>query len=310
MKGLVYKSTGSWYTVKSETGDTFDCKIKGKLRLKNINSTNPVVVGDFVEFDVEDHDQQEVGIIKKIFERRNYILRKSVNLSKQTHILASNIDLLLLVITLKNPITTTSFIDRFLVSAEAYSIKTLLVFNKCDLYDEADEDSLNSLINIYESIGYETIKTCANSGKGIKELENKISNKTIMLGGHSGVGKTSIINAIDDTLNLKVGNISDQHSQGKHTTTYAELHDLDNNIKLIDTPGIKGFGLYNINNNELSDYFLEFRNSPSCKFHNCIHKQEPGCVIKKEIKNGNISKSRYSNYLLLLEEISNETSFR
>ena len=255
MKGLVYKSTGSWYTVKSETGDTFDCKIKGKLRLENINSTNPVVVGDFVEFDVEDHDQQEVGIIKKIFERRNYILRKSVNLSKQTHILASNIDLLLLVITLKNPITTTSFIDRFLVSAEAYSIKTLLVFNKCDLYDEADEDSLNSLINIYHNIGYETIKTCANSGKGIEELENKISNKTIMLGGHSGVGKTSIINAIDGALNLKVGNISDQHSQGKHTTTYAELYDLENNIKLIDTPGIKGFGLVNYNIDEISNFF-------------------------------------------------------
>ena len=279
MKGLVYKSTGSWYTVKSETGDTFDCKIKGKLRLENINSTNPVVVGDFVEFDVEDHDQQEVGIIKKIFERRNYILRKSVNLSKQTHILASNIDLLLLVITLKNPITTTSFIDRFLVSAEAYSIKTLLVFNKCDLYDEADEDSLNSLINIYDSIGYETIKTCANSGKGIKELENKISNKTIMLGGHSGVGKTSIINAIDGALNLKVGNISDQHSQGKHTTTYAELYDLENNIKLIDTPGIKGFGLVNYNIDEISNFFPEFLNVKSkCKFNNCIHLNEPKCL--------------------------------
>ena len=263
MKGLVYKSTGSWYTVRSETGNIFDCKIKGKLRLENINSTNPVVVGDFVEFDVEDHDQQEVGIIKKIFERRNYILRKSVNLSKQTHILASNIDLLLLVITLKNPITTTSFIDRFLVSAEAYSIKTLLVFNKCDLYNDVEEDSLNFLIKIYDNIGYETIKTCANSGKGIEELEKKISNKTIMLGGHSGVGKTSIINAIDDALNLKVGNISDQHSQGKHTTTYAELHDLDNNIKLIDTPGIKGFGLVNYNIDEISNFFPEFLNVKS-----------------------------------------------
>ena len=285
MKGLVYKSTGSWYTVKSNTGDTFDCKIKGKLRLENINSTNPVVVGDFVEFDVEDHDQQEVGIIKKIFERRNYILRKSVNLSKQTHILASNIDLLLLVITLKNPITTTSFIDRFLVSAEAYSIKTLLVFNKCDLYDEADEDSLNSLINIYHNIGYETIKTCANSGKGIEELENKISNKTIMLGGHSGVGKTSIINAIDGALNLKVGNISDQHSQGKHTTTYAELYDLENNIKLIDTPGIKGFGLVNYNIDEIGNFFPEFLNVKSkCKFNNCIHLNEPKCYVKEKVK--------------------------
>lgn len=303
MKGLVYKSTGSWYTVKSETGDTFDCKIKGKLRLKNINSTNPVVVGDFVEFDVEDHDQQEVGIIKKIFERRNYILRKSVNLSKQTHILASNIDLLLLIITLKNPITTTSFIDRFLVSAEAYSIKTLLVFNKCDLYNEADEDSLNSLINIYDNIGYETIKTCAKLGKGIKELEKKISNKTIMLGGHSGVGKTSIINAMDGALNLKVGSISDQHSQGKHTTTYAELHDLDNNTKLIDTPGIKGFGLVNYNIDEISNFFPEFFNVKSkCKFNNCIHLNEPKCYVKEKVNSGEISKSRYDSYIQIIND--------
>jgi len=303
LKGLVYKSTGSWYTVKSETGDTFDCKIKGKLRLENINSTNPVVVGDFVEFDVEDHDQQEVGIIKKIFERRNYILRKSVNLSKQTHILASNIDLLLLVITLKNPITTTSFIDRFLVSAEAYSIKTLLVFNKCDLYDEADEDSLNSLINIYHNIGYETIKTCANSGKGIEELENKISNKTIMLGGHSGVGKTSIINAIDDALNLKVGNISDQHFQGKHTTTYAELHDLNNGSKLIDTPGIKGFGLVDFNREEIKDFFPEFVKLKSkCKFNDCMHLNEPKCYIKQKIQTDEISKSRYDSYIQIIND--------
>lgn len=303
MKGLVYKSTGSWYSVKSETGDTFDCKIKGKLRLENINSTNPVVVGDFVEFDVEDQDQQEVGIIKKIFERRNYILRKSVNLSKQTHILASNIDLLLLVITLKNPITTTSFIDRFLVSAEAYSIKTLLVFNKCDLYDEVDEESLNSLIDIYYKIGYETIKTCTKTGKGIKELEKKISNKTIMLGGHSGVGKTSIINAIDGALNLKVGNISDQHSQGKHTTTYAELHDLDNNIKLIDTPGIKGFGLVNYNIDEISNFFPEFFNVKSkCKFNNCIHLNEPKCYVKEKVNSGEISKSRYDSYIQIIND--------
>ena len=241
--------------------------------------------------------------LKKIFERRNYILRKSVNLSKQTHILASNIDLLLLVITLKNPITTTSFIDRLLVSAEAYSIKTLLVFNKCDLYDEADEDSLNSLINIYHNIGYETIKTCANSGKGIKELENKISNKTIMLGGHSGVGKTSIINAIDGALNLKVGNISDQHSQGKHTTTYAELYDLENNIKLIDTPGIKGFGLVNYNIDEISNFFPEFFNVKSkCKFNNCIHLNEPKCYVKEKVKCGEISKSRYDSYIQIIND--------
>ena len=303
MKGLVYKSTGSWYIVKSASGDMFDCKIKGKLRLKNINSTNPVVVGDIVEFEVEDHDQQEVGIIQKVYERRNYILRKSVNLSKQVHILASNIDLLLLVITLRNPFTTTSFIDRFLVSAEAYSIKTLMVFNKCDLYDEKDEVLLNSLINTYDSIGYETIKTSANFGKGIKELEMKISNKTIMLGGHSGVGKTSIINSIHGALNLKIGNISDQHSQGKHTTTYAELHDLDNNIKLIDTPGIKGFGLVNYNIDEISNFFPEFFEVKSkCKFNNCIHLNEPKCYIKKKVASGKISKSRYDSYVQIISD--------
>ena len=303
MKGLVYKSTGSWYSVRSETGDMYDCKIKGKLRLKNINSTNPVVVGDIVEFVIEEHDLQEIGIIQKIHDRRNYILRKSVNLSKQTHILASNIDLLLLVITLRNPITTTSFIDRFLVSAEAYSIKTILVFNKCDLYNEKDEALLNSLINIYHSIGYETIKTSASSGKGIKELEKKISNKTIMLGGHSGVGKTSIINSIHGALNLKVGNISDQHSQGKHTTTYAELHDLDNNVKLIDTPGIKGFGLVNYNIDEISNFFPEFFNVKSkCKFNNCIHLNEPKCYVKEKVKSGEISKSRYDSYIQIIND--------
>ena len=281
----------------------FDCKIKGKLRLKNINSTNPVVVGDIVEFYVEDHDQQEVGIIQKIYDRRNYILRKSVNLSKQVHILASNIDLLLLVITLRNPITTTSFIDRFLVSAEAYSIKTLMVFNKCDLYDEKDEALLNSLINTYDSIGYETIKTSVNLGKGIKELEQKISNKIIMLGGHSGVGKTSLINAIDKTLNLKVGNISNQYLQGKHTTTYAELHDLDNGVKLIDTPGIKGFGLVNFNKEEIGNFFPEFFKLKSkCKFNNCMHLNEPKCSIKNKVDLEEISKSRYDSYIQIMND--------
>ena len=281
----------------------FDCKIKGKLRLKNINSTNPVVVGDIVEFYVEDHDQQEVGIIQKIYDRRNYILRKSVNLSKQVHILASNIDLLLLVITLRNPITTTSFIDRFLVSAEAYSIKTLMVFNKCDLYDEKDEALLNSLMNTYDGIGYETIKTSANLGKGINELEQKISNKTIMLGGHSGVGKTSLINAIDKTLNLKVGNISDQYLQGKHTTTYAELHDLDNGVKLIDTPGIKGFGLVNFNKEEIGNFFPEFFKLKSkCKFNNCMHLNEPKCSIKSKVDLEEISKSRYDSYIQIMND--------
>ena len=303
MKGLVYKSTGSWYSVKTESGKIYDCKIKGKLRLKNINSTNPVVVGDIVEFVVEEHDQQKIGIIQKINDRRNYILRKSVNLSKQTHILASNIDLLLLVVTAKNPITTTSFIDRFLVSAEAYSIKTILVFNKCDIYDEDDHILLNSMINIYDNIGYETLKTSTLTGLGIKKLMKKISNKTIMLGGHSGVGKTSLINAIDKTLNLKVGNISDQYLQGKHTTTYAELHDLDNGVKLIDTPGIKGFGLVNFNKEEIGNFFPEFLKLKSkCKFNNCMHLNEPKCSIKSKVDLEEISKSRYDSYIQIMND--------
>ena len=303
MKGLVYKSTGSWYSVKTESGKIYDCKIKGKLRLKNISSTNPVVVGDIVEFVVEEHDQQKIGIIQKINDRRNYILRKSVNLSKQTHILASNIDLLLLVVTAKNPITTTSFIDRFLVSAEAYSIKTILVFNKCDIYDENDHILLNSMINIYDNIGYETLKTSTLSGIGIKKLKNKISNKTIMLGGHSGVGKTSLINVMDKTLNLKVGNISDQYLQGKHTTTYAELYDLDNGVKLIDTPGIKGFGLVNFNKGEIGNFFPEFLKLKSkCKFNNCIHLNEPKCSIKSKVDLEEISKSRYDSYIQIMND--------
>ena len=303
MKGLVYKSTGSWYSVKTEGGNIYDCKIKGKLRLKNINSTNPVVVGDIVEFIVEEHDLQKIGIIQKIHDRRNYILRKSVNLSKQTHILASNIDLLLLVVTAKNPITTTSFIDRFLVSAEAYSIKTILVFNKCDIYDEDDHFLLNSMINIYDNIGYETLKTSTLTGLGIKKLMKKISNKTIMLGGHSGVGKTSLINAIDKTLNLKVGNISDQYLQGKHTTTYAELHDLDNGVKLIDTPGIKGFGLVNFNKGEIGNFFPEFLKFKSkCKFNNCMHLNEPKCSIKSKVDLEEISKSRYDSYIQIMND--------
>lgn len=303
MKGLVYKSTGSWYSVKSEDGTIYDCKIRGKLRLENIISTNPVVVGDIVDFIIENQDTKEIGLIKNIHPRKNYILRKSVNLSKQTHILASNIDLALLVITVKNPITTTSFIDRFLVSAEAYSIKTLLVFNKIDIYNKGEEALINELIGIYKSVGYDYVKTSTYNKIGIDEVKEKIKNKTIMLGGHSGVGKTSIINAIDDSLNLKVGDISDQHLQGKHTTTYAELFDIENNSKLIDTPGIKGFGLVNFSKQEIGDFFPEFLNEKSkCKFNNCLHLNEPKCSVKRKVELGQISKSRYDNYIRIIDD--------
>ena len=303
MIGTVYKSTGSWYSVKTDEGKFYQCKIKGKLRLENFKSTNPVAVGDRVNFSLEYNDEEDLGIIKNILERKNYIVRKSVNLSKQSHILASNIDLLVMVITIKDPITTTSFIDRFLVNAEAYSIETLLVFNKYDIYNKEEQNMIHTLVKIYSNIGYKCLLTSTVNNFNISKLKDEVTKKTIMFGGHSGVGKTSLINAIDASLELKVGDISSQHMQGKHTTTYAELFDLDSNTKLIDTPGIKGFGLVNFKKEEISDFFPEFlREKNKCKFSNCLHLNEPNCQIKEMVKKNIISASRYENYIQILND--------
>jgi len=301
--GTVYKSTGSWYSVKTDEGKFYQCKIKGKLRLENFKSTNPVAVGDRVNFSLEHNDEENLGIIQNILERKNYIVRKSVNLSKQSHILASNIDLLVMVITIKDPITTTSFIDRFLVNAEAYSIETLLVFNKYDIYDKEEQRKIDTLVKIYSNIGYKCLLTSTVNNFNISKLKEEVTKKTIMFGGHSGVGKTSLINSIDASLELKVGDISSQHLQGKHTTTYAELFDLDSNTKLIDTPGIKGFGLVNFKKEEISDFFPEFlREKNKCKFSNCLHLNEPNCRIKEMVKKNIISGSRYENYIQILND--------
>ena len=303
MIGTVYKSTGSWYSVKTDEGKFYQCKIKGKLRLENFKSTNPVAVGDRVNFSLEHNDEENLGIIQNILERKNYIVRKSVNLSKQSHILASNIDLLVMVITIKDPITTTSFIDRFLVNAEAYSIETLLVFNKYDIYDKEEQNKIDTLVKIYSNIGYKCLLTSTINNFNISKLKEEVTKKTIMFGGHSGVGKTSLINSIDASLELKVGDISSQHLQGKHTTTYAELFDLDSNTKLIDTPGIKGFGLVNFKKEEISDFFPEFlREKNKCKFSNCLHLNEPNCRIKEMVKKNIISGSRYENYIQILND--------
>ena len=308
MEGKVYKSTGSWYLVKSEDDNFYECKIKGKLRLNAASSTNPVVVGDIVNFNLHKQEKREIGIIEKIKDRKNYILRKSVNLSKQTHILASNIDLLLLVITLKDPITTTSFIDRFLVAAQAYTIKTTLIFNKFDTYKKNEIKNLNETINIYKKIGFQCLTLSTKDLSNIEALKQLIKGKTIMLGGHSGVGKTSIVNMLKPSLNLKVSGIS-QRSHGKHTTTYAELFELDSETELIDTPGIKGFGLINYDNYELGDYFPEFlSNKDGCKFSNCMHLNEPNCKIKYLVEKGDISQSRYKSYLQMLD--SNDLKYR
>ena len=303
MIGTVYKSTGSWYSVKTDDGKFYQCKIKGKLRLENFKSTNPVAVGDRVNFSLEYNDVENLGIIQNILERKNYIVRKSVNLSKQSHILASNIDLLVMVITIKDPITTTSFIDRFLVNAEAYSIETLLVFNKYDIYRKEEKNKIDTLVKIYSNIGYKCLLTSTVNNFNISKLKEEVTKKTIMFGGHSGVGKTSLINAIDTSLELKVGDISSQHLQGKHTTTYAEIFDLDSNTKLIDTPGIKGFGLVNFKKEEISDFFPEFfREKNKCKFSNCLHLNEPNCQIKEMVKKNIISDSRYENYIQILND--------
>ena len=302
MKGTVYKSTGSWYQVKSEAGTFYDCRIKGKFRIKGIKSTNPVAVGDRVEFDIEDKEGAEQGVIKKIEKRENYIIRTSVNLSKQTHIIASNIDQVFLLVTLNNPPTLTTFIDRFLVTAEAYHVKAVLLFNKVDSYNEDELVEVKYLAAIYRNAGYECIGISATTGNNVAKVKEMMLRKTSMFAGHSGTGKSTLINAIEPGLNLKTSQISDQHKQGQHTTTFAEMFDLSFDARIIDTPGIKGFGVVEIEREELGDYFPEFFElKQDCKFHNCLHLEEPKCAVKDALEEGEIAWSRYKSYLQILE---------
>lgn len=302
MTGTVYKSTGSWYTVKTPNGKFYECRIKGKFRLQGIKSTNPIAVGDHVVFDLETKNDVETGVIKRIEERTNYIIRKSVNLSKQTHIIASNIDQVFLLVTINNPPTFTSFIDRFLVSAEAYNIKVILLFNKIDAYDEETILEVKYLAALYRDIGYDCIGISAKSGKNIDKVKQLMNGKVNMFAGHSGVGKSTLVNTIEPALNLKTKEISEQHMQGQHTTTFAEMFDLSFDAKIIDTPGIKGFGVVDIDDDELSDYFPEFfRLKEHCKFNNCLHLKEPKCAVKKALEKGEIAYSRYRSYLQILE---------
>ncbi|WP_347926419.1 ribosome small subunit-dependent GTPase A [Pontimicrobium sp. SW4] len=302
MTGLVYKSTGSWYTVKTLNGKFYECRIKGKFRLKGIKSTNPIAVGDFVAFELETKNDEETGVINRIQDRKNYIVRKSVNLSKQTHIIASNIDQVFLLITINNPPTFTSFIDRFLISAEAYSIKTVLLFNKIDTYDEDILLEVKLLAALYRKIGYECIGISAKTGKNIDKVKALMKNKVSMFSGHSGVGKSTLINAIEPGLDLKTKEISEQHQQGQHTTTFAEMFDLSFDAKIIDTPGIKGFGVVDMDKEEVGDYFPDFFElKQHCKFNNCLHIHEPKCAVKKALDNGEIAYSRYRSYLQILE---------
>ena len=302
MTGIVYKSTGSWYVVKTDDGDTYECRIKGKFRIKDIKSTNPVAVGDRVDFKLETKSDQVTGVIENIHDRKNYIIRKSVKLSKQTHIIASNIDVVFLLITLNNPPTFTAFIDRFLVTAEAYGIKAVLLFNKIDAYNDEELLEVKYLAALYREIGYECIGISAKTGKNVDKVKAIMQGKISMFSGHSGVGKSTLINTIEPGLSLRTAEISDQHQQGQHTTTFAEMFDLGFDAKIIDTPGIKGFGVVDIDKEELGDYFPEFfRLKPQCKFNNCMHVNEPTCAVKDALEKGEVAWSRYRSYLQILE---------
>ena len=295
MKGLVIKNTGSWYTVLTDDGQLLDCKVKGNFRMKGIRSTNPVAVGDRVTVG-------EGNWIIEISDRRNYIIRKSINLSKQSHIIAANVDQALLIVAVANPQTSTTFIDRFLASAEAYRVPVILVFNKTDLLDDDLRHYQEAMVNLYQTIGYDCRQISAASGTGVEELRPLLEGKITLLSGNSGVGKSTLINRLVPDANLRTGEISDAHNTGQHTTTFSEMISLSPGW-LIDTPGIKGFGTFDMEPEELTSYFKEiFKFSKDCRFSNCTHTHEPGCAVLKALEDHYIAESRYQSYLSMLED--------
>ena len=300
MKGLVVKNTGSWYIVKMDDGAIENCKIKGNFRLKGIRTTNPVAVGDRVDVAVKDG----ASYIVSIDARRNYIIRKASNLSKESQILAANIDQALLIVTLKEPVTNTTFIDRFLATAEAYNVPVVIVINKIDLLADDDEkEYLEAVKNLYEVIGYKVITMNALAGEGLSELKETLIGKTTLLSGNSGVGKSSIINLVLPGVNLKTGSVSESHHTGMHTTTFSEMFDLPEGGCVIDTPGVKGFGTIDFEKSEVAHYFKEiFAISADCRYNDCTHTHEPGCAVLEAVENHYISQSRYQSYLSILED--------
>ncbi len=300
MNGLVTKSTGSWYLVLTDDGQTYHCRIKGKFRTKELQTTNPVAVGDRVE--IEQEEDQDTAVITKLYERRNYIIRKSVNLSKQAQILAANLDQACLVVTLASPFTSTGFIDRFLVTAEAYDIPASLIFNKLDLFHEEGLAILEEYTRLYTHIGYPCYEISALTGVNLDPVKALLKDKITLLSGHSGVGKSTLINALIPGINLRTADISDWSDKGKHTTTFAEMILLPFGGKLIDSPGIRELGVIDIEKQELSHYFPEMRALMNeCRFHNCRHINEPGCAVLASLEQGEVAPSRYDSYISIYE---------
>ncbi len=301
MKGTVYKSNGNFYLVHTDKNEIYKCNIKGKFRSLGIKSTNPIAVGDKVNFEILD-EQESSGIIYEIEKRKNYIIRKSVNLSKLTHIIASNIDCCFLFVTPNNPTTSSIFIDRILVATKSFGIESIILFNKIDSYSKSDSEHVDYLRNIYHKIGYKCLDISVLKEINIVNVKEIMKNKISIFTGHSGVGKSSLVNLLDPKLNLKTAKVSEQNEQGQHTTTFAEMFNLGFGAKIIDSPGIKGFGLIDIEKTELGNYFNEFIFlRQDCKFNNCLHENEPNCAVKIALKNGLISESRYKSYLSMLK---------
>lgn len=307
-KGLVLKSTGKWYEVKGEDGTVYQCQVRGKIRLEGRSTTNPVAAGDIVQFEIENETE---GSISNIEQRKNYIIRKSVNLSKEAQIIAANLDQALLVVTTTRPQTTPGFIDRFLVTADAYSVPVVLVFHKIDQYDEEELEELNKLIDVYTEIGYTCLNTSVITQEGLDDLHDMLEGKISLISGHSATGKSSLINHFIPGKDLRIGEVSEASNKGQHTTTFAEMHELPFGGYIVDTPGIKGFGLVDIPKDELHHHFIEFFELlPQCKFHNCLHLNEPGCAVLKAVDAGTVAASRYNSYVSMYNDEEERSVYR